>query len=311
MSSQSDSESSGRWLELSVRVDNEAVEAVCEVFRRHVHGGVAVERDVTGQEYDWSDEVDPASLAVVPVIVKGYLALDDRADEARLAVDAALGHLNVIWPIGELATKEVHEQDWAEAWKAHFHTHRVGHRFVIRPPWQPFSPAPNDVVIDLDPGMAFGTGLHPTTQMCLRAVEREVWAGARVLDVGTGSGILSIAAAKLGARVVALDTDPVAVRVATENVTVNDVAPFVQVDAGSLPRAFAEPFDLIVANIIARVIGDMAAHFAPALTPDGILITSGIIDTRADEVAERLRSAGWRHLECLRQGDWVSFVARR
>jgi ribosomal protein L11 methyltransferase len=300
------------WLELSTRVDNEAVEAVCEAFRRFVHGGVVVERVVESQEHDWVDEVDASSLAIVPVVVRGYLPLDAQTDARRRSLEEALWHLNAIWPVGQPASRVIREEDWANSWKAHFQVHRVGRRFVIRPPWQPYDAGEGDVVIDLDPGMAFGTGLHPTTQMCLLAIEEVIRPGMRVLDLGTGSGILAIAMAKLGATVLALDVDPIAVRVATQNVAANKTDEAVRVEQGSLPSPREiGVFDVVVANIIARVIEDLAFEFAPIIVPDGHLVASGIIADREPTVVARLNSAGWTDLNRRQHGDWVSLVGAR
>ena len=168
-------------------------------------------------------------LAAAPppstVIVKTYLPLDGTAGEAQRRLEEGLWHLGQIYPIPDPVIRELAEEDWAEAWKQQYHLLRVGRRIVIVPAWEAYAPAPGEVVIRLEPGMAFGTGLHPTTRLCLEALEAHLAPGCTVLDVGTGSGVLAIAAAKLGARsVLALDADPVAVSVARENVALNGVA---------------------------------------------------------------------------------------
>src|SRR5215469_776000 len=176
-----------RWLELASRVDAEAVEAEGEVFAHAASGGVWGEPDLI----PGPDDGFPLGSEAT---VRAYLPLDSAALNKARAVDVALGHLNAIWPVGELRTREVADEDWANAWKTHFTTFRIGRRLVIRPSWLDYAPEPNDVVVALDPGAAFGTGLHPTTRRCLEVLEEVVRPGARVLDVGTGSGILALAA---------------------------------------------------------------------------------------------------------------------
>jgi ribosomal protein L11 methyltransferase len=207
----------------------------------------------------------------------------------------------------------VHEQDWADAWKEHFHVERVGRRLVIRPSWRPFVPEPGDVVIDLDPGMAFGTGQHPTTRACLELLEEHIRPGDAVLDVGTGSGILAVAAVKLGAaRCLALDVDPQAVRVARDNAARNGVAERVQVVEGTLPTALASrhAFDLAVANITAAAVAALAPALATALRPGGTLIGSGIVADRLDAVLAALAAAGCSVTDVRAIGDWRTVAAR-
>src|SRR5262245_12004603 len=184
-----------RWLELASRVDAEAVEAVSEVFANAASGGVWVEPDLIPGSDDGCALGSKAT-------VRAYLPLDSEARTKARAVDVALGHLNAIWPVGELRTREVADEDWANAWKAHFTTFRIGLHLVIHPSWLDYVPEPYDVVVALDPGAAFDTGLHPTTRRCLEVLEEVVRPGARVLDVGTGSGILALAAAGLDAATV-------------------------------------------------------------------------------------------------------------
>ncbi len=229
-----------RWLELSVAADIEAVEAVAEILGRSAPAGTSVEPAFELTDEGLGARVDPTR----PAIVRAYLPAGDGVAAARLAAEAseALGHLQAfgLRPIGELTTRLVHEADWAEAWKAHFPVLRVGRRLVIRPTWRRHRRSPDDVVLALDPGMAFGTGLHPTTRLCLAGVEsladRGALDGARVLDVGCGSGILAIAAVKLGAlEALGLDTDPIAVDATAANAARNRLARRIDARAGSLP----------------------------------------------------------------------------
>ena len=215
------------WLEASVQVDGEAAEAVTEVFNRYGRGGAVLSTD-------FDDDSGDAAV----VTVKTYLSLDEEGRKTRRRIEEALWHLSQIYPLPPPQFRELTENDWANAWKKHYHVLRVGQRIVIKPRWQEYEPRPDDIVIELDPGMAFGTGLHPTTRMCLQALEEHLEPGARVLDLGTGSGILAIAAAKLGAgSVLALDNDPLAVKAVRANVQSNGVQDLVTVELGSLDKA--------------------------------------------------------------------------
>ena len=293
------------WLELSCRVDVEAVEAVSECFSRIAHGGVAVEPDlVPGAD----DGVTLGSVATV----RAYIPIDAESDSKSRRLDEALAHLYAIWPIGELVQTVVAEEDWANAWKAHFTTVRVGQRIVIRPTWIPYEPTPFDVVVSLDPGAAFGTGLHPTTNRCLQVLETVIDPGDRVLDVGTGSGILAIASMRLGAEsVTAVDVDEIAVSVARANVQVNGLSERITVQTGTVETPdYGLTYDVVVANIIARVIIEIAPDLCRRMAPAGTLVTAGIIADRADDVAKRLSSLGLQW-ERFVDGDWVTFVCRK
>ncbi len=306
---------SAAWIELAVEADVEAVEAVSEILGRVATGGTSVE-----PAFELVDEGLGASLdATRPSIVRAYLPGDDPAavERATGEVTAALGHLQAfgLRPIGDLTTRVVGEADWAEAWKAHFPVLRVGRRIVIRPTWRRHRAGPDDVVIALDPGMAFGTGLHPTTRLCLGLLEtvadRGLVTDARVLDVGCGSGILSIAAARLGARsVLGVDIDPIAVEATTANGARNRLARRIRAREGSLPSG--EPaFDLIVANLIASVLIALASALVAELRPGGVLIASGIYLDRESEVRAALEAAGLAIEGRDAEGDWVALEAAR
>ncbi len=293
------------WIELAVQADNEAVEAVAEVFSRYSYGGgVAIE-----EPFDQEKDGDDLRVATDrPFIVRAYIPADEGAREKVEAVERALWHLSQMRYVGPLATAPRAEEDWANAWKEHYHVHRVGQRTVIRPPWREYVRQPGDVVIELDPGMAFGTGLHPSTQLCLIALEERMRPGLRVLDVGCGSGVLTIAAARHGAALVdALDIEPVAVRSTRENVARNGLATPIRVAVGTVERTpeFAGRYDLVVANIIARIIIELAPALVAACAPGGRLITSGIIIDRADETRDALAAAGLAALEQHQMADWV------
>jgi ribosomal protein L11 methyltransferase len=313
--------SKGQWLELSVRVDAEAVESVTEVFSRVVPGGVAIEEDITV----FGDREGYIVNADKPVTVRGYLPVDDTCGAKVNEIKDALDHLSMLRPVGELSLRQIAEEDWASAWKEHFQVHKVGRRTVIVPSWREYAPQPDEIVITLDPGMAFGTGLHPTTRLCLAELEIHLRPGMRVLDLGTGSGILAIAAAHLGAASVsALDTDAVAVEAARANVLANGVAAIVKVEQGTLasptPRMVGrKPFvgaprpkwDLVVCNIVAQVLIGLAEALATALEAGGLLITSGIINERADDVAAGFATQGLQILDRRVEGDWIALIATK
>src|SRR5512136_182925 len=207
------------WLEIAVDCSPEHAEAVADVLARYAPGGVAIQQnalDLNGAEWRPDGPLEPVAS------VRAYLTVEPGLEEKRRQVEEALWHLRQIAPIPEPQFRIIAEEQWANAWKEHFHVTRIGRRFVIKPSWREYVAQAGDIVLELDPGMAFGTGLHPTTQMCLLALESHLRPGDQVLDLGTGSGILAIAAAKLGAAVcLAMDIDPVAVEVARANVAMN------------------------------------------------------------------------------------------
>jgi ribosomal protein L11 methyltransferase len=304
----------GAWLELSVAADIEAVEAVSEIIGRVVPVGTSVEPAFELVDEGLGARVD----ATRPAIVRAYLPARDEAATARAVAQAseALGHLQAfgLRPIGELTTRVVHEADWAEAWKAHFPVLRVGRRLVIRPTWRRHREREGDVVVALDPGMAFGTGLHPTTRLCLAALERLAdrggLDGARVLDVGCGSGILTIAAVRLGAAdALGVDTDPIAVEATTANAARNGLKGRIAAQEGSLPTGEA-PFGVVLANLIAGVLVPLAPLLRAELAPGGTLVASGIFVDREVEVAAAFEAVGLRVTGRDADGDWVALEAR-
>ena len=361
-----------RWLEISVRAEAEAVESLSELFAQYgYNGGVVIEEPIR-PDGEGGYLLDSAALVVVrtymPVLDEAAAPPDEQdvPDDSRtLTSTERIEKLRTgAWYLGRLRrvesveVVEKAEADWANAWKEHYQAHRIGNRTVIKPPWQEFTPNGDEVVVEIDPGMAFGTGLHPTTRLCLLMIEERVPALLKaqptphLLDLGTGSGILAIAAAKIiraevlhhvdtpfpqGIVQVAVDSDPVAVAAARENIARNGLADEVLVAAGSLavepPRAEGEsggfysfaadaqtrpqsvadalPFDLILANLISRIFVGIAPDLAAALKPGGELIASGILAERADEVKEALAAAGLSVVRQEREGDWVALLARK
>jgi len=305
------------WLEVSVVVDGEAAEAVAELLRPY-----AYQESVVLEQLGDMDNLDPNALEPV-VTVKIYLPEQDDTPALRRRLEEILYHMGRLYPVPPPTFRTLAETDWANAWKVHYQPFRIGRRIWIQPSWIQADAVvdaetgarvqPDDVVLMLDPGMAFGTGLHPTTQSCLRALEQLVQPGMRVLDVGTGSGILGIAAAKLGARRAAgVDTDQVAVQAAVANAAHNGVAATFDLWQGALESVVERGWDVVVVNILAPVIvellrtGDLLGYVAPA----GRLVLSGIIDVQAPEVETAVMQAGGAVVERLVVRDWVTLVVR-
>lgn len=315
------------YLELCIETDPELAEAISEAIYPHVEGGVALEqvRDWP-METEWKADADGWMVDAegirqnpindpdnpVKVLVRGYLPQDDTLESRRIAVEQALGYLNMIRPIPMPTYKEIKQEDWAEAWKVSFKPLRIGKRILIRPTWveqAELDVKPDDIVLALDPGLAFGTGLHPTTQMCAMALEERIRPGQSVLDVGCGSGVLSILAKKMGAgRVDGVDTDPEAVRATKENAQVNSVADEITVAQGSWDSApHAGPYDVLIANILAPVIIKLLGAGMGRM--GGLFIFSGILDTQAEAVIEAIRAAGLNFVERKTILDWVCLIA--
>jgi ribosomal protein L11 methyltransferase len=288
------------YLELSVPVDGEAAEAVCELFERYGGGAVVELRLRAGTD-------DGADLAVPEARVTTYIAADDVDGRARLEV--GLWHLGQLYPIPEATVRMLAEANWAEAWKAHYTPQRIG-PFLVLPSWTEAAPQAGERVIRLDPGMAFGTGLHPTTRLCLVALAELVRPLDRVLDVGTGSGILAIGAARCGAtELTGLDIDPRAVDTAVANAARNDVV--LHGFAGPLGALPPGTWDVVAANLLAGILVDLARELAARTRPGGWLVASGVLAEQADEVDRALQAAGFAAAERRASGDWVALLARR
>ena len=295
-----------RWTELSVEAAPEFVEPLSEIFQRYGHGGVVIEQDA-----DYNPDEGEAAPEPDWVVVKTYLPMDASTEDRRNQIDLGVRLVAHLGSVSSLRERVLEEQEWADAWKRHFHVLRVGTRVVIVPTWREYEPGESDVVVRLDPGMAFGTGHHPTTRMCLKLLEEVVRPGDSVLDVGCGSGILSIAAAKLGAGSgLALDIDTSAVEAAEANLHQNGVACTVRIAQGSLPDpdVLASTFDIVVANISGKVVSELADQLVAAARPGGCLIVSGILAKDHDSVARRLTEAGARTDLSRTDSDWASLV---
>jgi len=296
-----------KWIELTVDVPPEYAEPMSEIFHRYGHGGVAIE-----QEAGYNPDEGESPPVPDFVTVKTYLPVDNTTERRRNQIDIGVrlvAHLATISPLKE---KYVEEEDWQNAWKEHFHPLRIGRHLVICPTWRTVETSESDILIHLDPGMAFGTGHHPTTRTCMEILERDTKPGDRILDVGCGSGILSVVAVKVGATsALGLEIDPVAARAGEENVRINGIEDKVQIVQGTLPSPLAEArsFDIVAANISAKVVTDLAQHLIDSVAIGGKLIAGGIIEPHVEDVTKALNAVGASIDETFIDGDWVTLLA--
>lgn len=300
-----------RWLEVSLTGDGEMAEAVAEVLGRYVSGGVVVESGVT-----YNDEEDEGT-PFGPVRIYGYLEVNEQLEENRQRLSESLWHLGQIKPLPEPVFKEIEDEDWMAAWKEHYHPIPIGKRLLILPAWM--EQTDNDrIAVKIDPSMAFGTGTHPTTQLCLEMVETYTQPGQVVMDVGCGSGILSIASVKMGAKkVIAVDIDNASIRATKENAVANLVLDSIEIGLGSVSEIQQGNFTqqrapLVLANILAPVIIRLFdSGLANLLTRDGKLILSGILVEQAPNVVTAAENEGLQLIERRQIGDWVALAMGR
>jgi ribosomal protein L11 methyltransferase len=318
------------WLEVSLTVDGELAEAVADVFARYAPNGVMTEQGVK-----YNDEED-AGTPTGPISVRAYLEMNDQIEETRQKLEESLFYLGMIQPLPSPAYKQIADQNWMEAWKQHYKPILIGERLVIVPAWMD-SPDPNRVAIKIDPGMAFGTGTHPTTQLCLELMERvletlkvftkhspseaegpETFRVFDVIDIGCGSGILSIAALKLGAvQVLGVDIDAESIVNARENANTNAVGDELILGVGSVQEILDGKFPiqkapLVVANILAPVIVRLFnAGLANLMEDHGTIILSGVLFEQEQSVIEAGQAKGLRMNERIQRGDWVALTMSR
>lgn len=310
-----------KWSEIAIHTTHEATEAVANILHESGASGVIIEDSVEpdrihedrfGEIY----ELDKNDFPTQGVVVKAYLPVNSFLIETMKDIELAIGNLaNYGLDVGEnsIQTNEVDDEDWATAWKKYYHPVKISGRFTIVPTWEEYEPVESDeLIIELDPGMAFGTGTHPTTVMCMQALEKYVQPGNTVVDVGTGSGVLSIGAALLGASTVhALDLDYVAVTAAKENIELNKVESIVEVTHGNLLESIQIQPDIVVANILADVIMSFSEDAYTLLPEDGLFITSGIIGQKRDLVKDDLINKGFEIIESVLMEDWVAIIAQK
>jgi ribosomal protein L11 methyltransferase len=310
-----------KWSEISIHTTNEAIEPISNILHEAGASGVVIEdpfelakerEDQFGEIY----QLDPQDYPDEGVIIKAYIHVNSFLAETVDGIKEAINGLtlhNIDIGKNKVSIIEVNEEDWATAWKKYYHPVKISERFTIVPTWEEYTPVNSDeLIIELDPGMAFGTGTHPTTVMCIQALERTVQKGDRIIDVGTGSGVLSIAGALLGAeKISALDLDQVAVTTAKMNIELNQVQEIVEVSQNNLLEGKFEPVDGIVANILAEVIVRFTDDAAKIVKKDGYFIASGIIQPKKQEVKDALTKAGFEITETLLMEDWVALIAKK
>ena len=311
-----------QWAEVSIQTTHEATDVVAEIYHDLGASGVVIEDPellnnyIDAGQWDFSgiERAEDTSI----VTVKAYLPVDEDLDDKLRTFELRIkdfksmtdddmekGPCTISW-------NTVRDEDWADNWKAYFHPEKVGGMLVIKPTWEDYEASPDDIVIELDPGSAFGTGTHPTTAMCIRELETLVKGGMRVFDVGTGSGVLSVAAAKLGATdVTAMDYDKVAVEVAAENIRQNGVEDVVKTGVSDILKSFDGKADLIVANIIADIIIMLFDELDEHLAEGGHLLASGIISERLADVTEACLSHGFVVDKVTEEKGWVAMTISR
>ncbi len=299
------------WLEVSLTVDGELAEAVADVIGRFTPQGVVMEQAV---KYN---DAEDAGTPYGPIRVYGYIPIDSTTEQKRQHLEESLWHLSQIQPLPKPEYRTIPEQDWMSAWKEHYRPIPVGEKILILPPWLE-STYPDRLVIKIDPSMAFGTGSHPTTQLSLALMEKYVQPGRNVIDVGCGSGILSIGAVKLGAAsVLAVDIDSASVRATNENAAANGVDDMIFTALGSVAEILQGQYTLrqaplVVANILAPVIVRLFNEdMAKLIAPGGVVILSGILIEQSTEVEAEAESHGLKLLEHITMGDWIALAFRK
>ncbi|RHW41009.1 50S ribosomal protein L11 methyltransferase [Neobacillus notoginsengisoli] len=311
-----------KWSEISIHTTNEAVEPISHILHEAGASGVVIEdpfelvkerEDQFGEIY----QLDPRDYPEEGVIVKAYLPINSFLGESVDAIKEAINNLiihDIDIGLNKVTISEVNEEEWATAWKKYYNPVKISERFTVVPTWEEYTPVHSDeLIIELDPGMAFGTGTHPTTVMCIQALERTVLPGDEVIDVGTGSGVLSIAAALLGASSIkAFDLDEIAVKAARLNIKLNKVQDRAVVAQNNLLDDIPDhSANVIVANILAEVIVRFTADAARVIKPGGTFITSGIIQAKKDLVVDALIQDGFSIKETMVMEDWVAIIAQR
>ena len=309
----------GTWIEVRVITKSEALEPVSGIFYSLDCKGVAIEdpEDILGREqgpltWDFAD-INVLEHKGKVAVVKAYFAEEDNIEEILGYVNEKLVELKEMGiDLGEAKVEheKMYEEDWANTWKQYYKPSKVGEKIVVKPIWEEYEQKEGELVVNLDPGMAFGTGTHETTRMCIQALEKYVKEESTVFDVGCGSGILAIAAAKLGAKLaVGVDLDPVAVESSIDNVGYNNLNN-IEILHGNLVEVIDGKSDIVVANILAEIICILTDDVKRVMKDGGVFITSGIIHDRVDMVCEKLEATGFEVIEKNRDGEWNCIVAK-
>ncbi|NLP51303.1 50S ribosomal protein L11 methyltransferase [Bacillus sp. RO1] len=310
-----------KWSEISIHTTNEAVEPISHILHEAGASGVVIEDpfELTKEREDQFGEIyqlNPDDYPEEGVVMKAYLPVNSFLGETVEGIKDAINNLlvyDIDLGLNNISISEVNEEEWATAWKKYYNPVKISEKFTIVPTWETYEPVSSDEkIIELDPGMAFGTGTHPTTVLCIQAIERTVKPQDKVIDVGTGSGVLSIAAAMLDAKeVLALDLDDVAVESAKLNIKLNKVHPTVTVKQNNLLKNVEGPVDVVVANILAEVIVRFTDDVYHVLENGGTFISSGIISMKKQEVKDALIKSGFKIQETMMMEDWVAFIAKK
>jgi ribosomal protein L11 methyltransferase len=309
----------GKWFEVKIITSSEAVEPVSGIFYGMDVKGVAIEdpNDIFSRQQDklsWDfADVNIFEYGDKAAVVKGYFNESEEVSKVLEYIDQKLDELKDMGiDIGEgkVVTNAVYEEDWSTSWKKYYKTLKLGNRIVIKPTWEEYSPNQDEIIVELDPGMAFGTGTHETTIMCIEFLEKYIKSEDVVFDIGTGSGILAIASSKLGAKeVIGVDLDEVAVDAAKENVETNKLDN-VEIKYGDLVEVIQGKANIVVANIIADIVINLTTMIKPFIAEGGIFITSGIIKDRKDDVLAALEKGNYTMLEVKEMGEWVAIAAK-
>lgn len=308
-----------KWCEISIQTSHEAVELIAEIFRDLGASGVVIEDPelvndyITSGKWDYTDI--PIAKETEVVVEKAYLPvngeLEGRIQTLRQEIKA-LESRGVNTAPAVLTTAELQDEDWSDTWKQYFHTEKPGERVVIKPTWEKYAPQGDEVVIELDPGAAFGTGTHATTSMCIRQLEKLVKPGMTVFDVGTGSGILSIISAKLGAKnIQAVDYDDSVLKIVEENLEQNNVQDIISVAQSDLMQNVHGKAELVIANIIADIIIRLFDQLDEHLEQGGTLLTSGIIEDRIEDVLAAAEAHGYGVVERMENKGWACITFKR
>ncbi|MBX2998112.1 MAG: 50S ribosomal protein L11 methyltransferase [Caldilineaceae bacterium] len=316
-------------IEIAVPVDGEAAEAVSELFNRY-NGGTWEEDSETGEasgggaviEATGFDDFHRPIEGEYRVVVKTYVKPGRRGEEIRRQIEEGLWRLSLLYPIPEPTIRVVREEDWAHAWKKFYKPMRIGQRVLLVPAWEEIETAPDDIVVKLEPGMAFGTGMHPTTRLCIAALEELVRPGQSLLDVGTGSGVLAVVGAKLGASpIVATDIDTLAIDATLDNAERNGIPTgedgILTVIHGSIPADRTGIFSIVVANILAEILVGLFdgrygnVPLAEPVAPGGTMILSGILDEKAGMVLEAAARHGFTLIDRKQESDWLALVVKK
>ena len=308
-----------KWCEISMQTSHEAMELIAEIFRDLGASGVVIEDPelvndyITSGKWDYTDI--PIAKETEVVVEKAYLPvngeLEGRIQTLQQEIKA-LESRGVNTAPAVLTTAELQDEDWSDTWKQYFHTEKPGKRVVIKPTWEEYEPKDDEVVIELDPGAAFGTGTHATTSMCIRQLEKLVKPGMTVFDVGTGSGILSIISAKLGAKnIQAVDYDDSVLKIVEENLEQNNVQDIISVAQSDLMQNVHGKAELVIANIIADIIIRLFDQLDEHLEKGGTLLTSGIIEDRIEDVLAAAEKHGYGVVERLENKGWACITFKR